>query len=329
MAAQLEELGYCVIPSGLSVAEVTEKRRQFRADISRCPEFTPEAEDFVMGGFSALGNAGSFHNQTVRYLRIFCRKAVVPVLTELARKRPNHEGLHIEQIIDRALMRPAGQTPSAESWHRDEAPAALPDDEIFGGGLNLDNTDQHFVVVPRTHREASGHSGFAPIKDVDEKSRYKDAQISVPVPPGHIFIFYENLVHCVNPVKKDHDMHRLFLGWRLTRATTPLIENIDALLDEQAVIPLKSGQIPPMHAALHWTNWRGKMEDFSRKNIKAECLIHRTVDSGGDIGKSYRVVKRHMPSLRALADAHPAEFKTYQPYTPAEKNLYKPRPIKF
>lgn len=31
----------------------------------------------------------------------------------------------------------------------------------------------------------------------------------------------------------------------------------------QAVIPLKSGQIPPMYPTLWWTNWRDKLVEFS------------------------------------------------------------------
>ena len=78
----------------------------------------------------------------------------------------------LEQLFDRMMYCLPGTGPSAESWHRDEAKEAKDSDLLFGGWWNLDETDQIFSCVPKTHNDVTGHAGFAKITDRAKKAEY-------------------------------------------------------------------------------------------------------------------------------------------------------------
>jgi len=329
-AAHLHTEGYAVVeaaaPMGTAAARAT-ARAEFLAAVRTSPEFLPGAEAFVMGGFAALANPSSFHNPFVRRLRRQAMDALLPLLRDYIRQfMPNPAEFKIEQVIDRMMLRHAGVSATAESWHRDEAVNVLDDDVVFGGWWNLSEHDQVFIGVPRTHTAVKGHGGFAPIKLAAQKDACDQAKQHIRIPPGAIFIFHENMIHAVNAKPAAHDAYRVFLGWRLTASDTPIHANIRQLLADQAVIPLKSGQVPPMYGSLHWTNWRDKIVAFTARNIRAVpgLVETRTVKSGKDAGTQVVVVVRHMPSLRFLAQAHPAVFRLFDPYTEDEIRMHLP-----
>jgi len=81
------------------------------------------------------------------------------------------------------------------------------------------------------------------------------------------------------------------------------------------VMPLKSGQVPPMYASLHWSNWRDRLEALSSKAIRPELLETRTV---ARTGVAARVVPRHMPSLETLGAKYP-------PYESHERRMHRPQ----
>ena len=309
----LNQIGYVVIPFA-NTKELESLQHQFSETLNSFPEFKSvdlcKREGFVMGGFSALGNASSFHNPFVRQLREWCMSHLIH---ELFRDFKNY---NLEQIIDRMMVRPSGFSPSRESWHRDEAPNAKKGDKTFGGWINLDSENQYFSAVPKTHKEVSGHNGFAPIKDKKQILIYNQNKTKIIIPPGHILVFYENMVHEVLSRKKKYTQKRVFLAWRLTKSIEPYFPNIQLLLKNQSVMPLKSLQIPPMYAKLHWTNWRDKLERFSQ-NIIDECKEKKKMLSGKDKGKIYYVTRRFLPSL--------SEYKSDTiPYTKRELKMYTP-----
>lgn len=200
------------------------------------------------------------------------------------------------------------------SWHRDETPFAPAADEIFGGWINLGEDSNYFSCAKGTHTEPRGTGGFAKITN---PAPFDAKRTRVEVPPGHMVIFYEHLAHevCSVPVKKL-DL-RLFVGWRLTTKDTPLIADIAKRFEEQGIITIKSGQECPMHAALHWTNWRKKLAEFS-KQFRPECKTVRTVASGAHKGEKYCVVFRFLPSLKAMG------LPLYPAYTDDELALHSP-----
>ena len=133
--------GYTVIP--LLDHSINDR---FLETLKKFPEITQNTTQYVLGGFSALGNPASFHNDLVRELRLQAHGPVQSVLSEFA-----DPGQKFEQIPDRMMFRPKGQVPTAESWHRDESKLAKPGDKIFGGWLNLDSKSQYFSCCPGTH----------------------------------------------------------------------------------------------------------------------------------------------------------------------------------
>lgn len=314
-AQELLDAGITVIPVDWVTPSILKKIKiRFDSTVQSFPEYIHPVpnNDYVMGGFNALNNPASFHNQFVRDMRMWAMWSVVPVLRHLS------NGRKLEQDIDRMLLRPKGQSPSAESFHRDEAARALANDDMFGGWWNIDADTQYFSVVLGTHKEVSKHRGFASIKGVQAKE-YNKMKVKIAIPPGHIMIFYEKMVHEVLATKAKKDMIRLFLGWRLTHSDECLVgnKNLEDTLSKQGLCEIKSGQIPGMYAKLHWTNWRPQIEKFS-KHIRPECLEVREVKSGKDKGKQYIIVQQHMKSLEELG------LSKYQKYYMHEKSILKP-----
>lgn len=310
-AEKLLNDGVVVLPTGLDVAAA---RQMVIGDVANFPEFQGQPERWVMGGFSALGNPASFHCQSVRLLRQWAMHSVVPLFNEVLQRQGRADHL-LEQCPDRLMVRPAGAMPSAESWHRDETPGVENDESVYGGWWNLGPHDQYFSCVLGTHLDAPQGGGFARIQG-DEARAYSQRKTLVKIPPGHIIVFYEHIVHEVLARKASVPTYRLFLGWRTTPRTQPL-NPVDQVIAQQGVFQLKSGQTPPMYALLHWTNWRPRVVDFSRY-LQPQCLEVRTVRSGEQSGQSFSVVERCMRSLTAY------QLPLYPAYSRAEVDLLKP-----
>lgn len=233
-----------------------------------------------------------------------------------------------EMHHERVVYRRAGSTTSAESYHRDESRAAASSDVIFGGWINVGVSDNFFSCVPGTHvalRPARG-KGFAKITASEVSAqKYASRLRVVVVPPGHILVFYEHIVHIVHPatVKVGQEVLRQHLGWRITDSSFPLTADVDARISEQAVMPLKSGQMPPMYPTSYWNypKQRDQLEVYSRLNISPRLLISRSPKQGLQAGRKYRVVPRYLPSSLKLGHL------LQRAYSDDERQCYKPHSI--
>lgn len=291
-------------------------RQEFLNECKNFQEFkTIPNNEFVLGGFGALGNPSSFHNPFVRKIRMTVYKKACAIFSELYPKK------NIECLFDRMMLRVKGNAPSKESWHRDITPNLKSGDKMFGGWLNLDDTPQYFSCVPGTHKvneEDLKKKGFAAIKkDSTEFKKFNEQKIQVEIPPGHCIIFFQHIIHEVLAKKMKHDSYRIFNSFRITNDTTPVF-NIESVLDNQSVARLPSNQIPPMYAKLHWTNWVDKIEKWSTR-MNDKCVEERYMKTKN---KSYRVVHQHMNSLSEYG------FKLYPKYTENERKIFKPNPLK-
>jgi hypothetical protein len=328
-ASELFERGYTVITHEYfqDKNNLTQLRREFQETLLSFPEFKfhpslsqlSKSNRYVLGGFSALGNPSSFHNPFVRKLREWCMFVLVKQLfTPLLRKYHNESrDWRLEHIVDRMMARPPKEKPSKESWHRDEAPLAQAEDITFGGWINLDKEAQYFSCVPGTHKHIRKQSGFGKIEQKTAE-KYNDQRHKVMIPPGGIIVFYEHIVHEVVGNSLSYPSIRLFLGWRLTKSETPMINGLETLLNNQAVMPLKSNQYPPTYAKLHWTNWRDQLQTWSKLMMQPACVESKRVESGKDKGKSYVVVHREMRSLSEYG------FPLYPAYNKFERNILQP-----
>jgi hypothetical protein len=315
IAKSIRKRGFAVVNVGnIRVGEI---RNMIDEEIESFPEFIEGASREPLGGFAAFGNPASFHNPTVRALRLDAYEQISPVLDAL---KPD-DSYNKEAVIDRMMVRPAGASPSAESWHRDEAPNAANSDIVLGGWWNFDDAPSYLSCVKGSHKGVHGHKGFALVSK-EEAAKYSTQKILVEVPSGHILLFNEQLVHEVMAKKLKYKSYRLFLGWRITKEKDPLDKDLVPKLKAQAAMQIKSAQEPPMYAKLHWTNWVDKLNTFS-ENFKPQCRSVMTVKSGKRKGESFNIVHRHMSSLEEYG------FKKYPEYTESEIEILIPHHIIF
>jgi hypothetical protein len=284
---------------------------------------------YVGGGFAALGNASSFHTPFVRSLRI----EALDKLKEAIRNNeividPNSK---VEIVPDRQTMRPTGMVPTAETWHRDMSPIKLSksnpyvvsnnEDIIFGGWVNCNsNKSQYFVCVPGTHIavNSGNKTGFQKV----DKQTCKENKITVEIPPGYGMFFIQSLVHCVNAKKLPFDMKRVYISVRISSSDTqhPMILDIVDRLRDGAIVPMKSGQLPPMYPKLWQVNWQDKLIAFSekfgeemktKKNMIGKRLRNR--DDTPDEGE-YFILNRFAPSVKPSVPYSDAEIALYLPH---------------
>ena len=101
----------------------------------------------------------------------------------------------------------------------------------------------------RTAKEIATIAAAAVVEAGKHKERFR-------VPPGHMIIFPQYILHEVVAAPVKHDMRRLFTGWRLTTADTPLKDYSDIMLYQRPV-GLPGGMIPPVYSANHQSCYLG------------------------------------------------------------------------
>lgn len=302
--ATLKLEGVVVVPTPIMVQNARDQVVQsLLQSIVESPELNdPNPADPTwkpaLGGFAAMANPSSFHHPFVRKLREMLTAAV------LDSDALPLEGRKLEKTFDRILYRIVGETPTAESMHRDESIAAKDGDVILGGWINLDDETQYFSCCPRTHHDVSNQNkGFAKITTKEEKASYRARFRRIVIPPGHCVIFYERLVHEVVAIKATRRMLRLFLGWRITDEEEPLFgaQTMRSWIEEQAVPKIKSGQYPPVWPSAY-SNFPKRFKTlttWSQRTYAAQCLYEHTVAGEGvAAGTRWIRVKAKMRSLR-------------------------------
>jgi hypothetical protein len=202
---------------------------------------------FVLGAFGAFGNPASFHSKEIYALRYILFNKLKFLFKNVDPRRK------LEMLFDRLAIRREGASVSGESFHRDTCSLQSTDDNIYGGWINLDDTEtQYFSCVPGTHT-CAGRGGFERIQ-----GDYKDTKIKLPVKPKQVLIFNQNIIHEIFKQKIKKTNIRLYLGWRHTYSDLPLLsdpkdpqKNINKILSEQIVPVLPSGDVPFMYSKQH------------------------------------------------------------------------------
>lgn len=314
----LQQEGYVVVDV-LSSEQVQYYREAIRQDLAFDPYFKFTPDVLTMGGFAALATPHSFHIQPVRKLCSFIDQNVAPKVFHEYLKTP---GNLIAQHKDRTLHRTPSQTPSKESWHRDESPG---NDKgvIFGGWVNLSTTSDTMSLCPRTHSPSGSledsSNGFATIPK-EQHAHYKSISKRVEVKPGQWILFYENIVHEVfaptPKVRKQRGLlTRLFVGYELTTRTTVLDPNLMDTLKNLQTPRIKSGQQPRVYSRMHALFHLDKVVDWSLNVQDRHCFQH-TVKSGQRKGQVFRIAKP-CPSR----DGFPS---LCEPYTEQELAMFVP-----
>jgi hypothetical protein len=187
-------------------------------------------------------------------------------------------------------------------------------DYVFGGWINLDlDHDQSFTCLKGSHndllvleKKQGSESGFATTGD-----RADTITDKITVPPGHMVVFFQRILHVVTPHKVTFDSFRQFTCWRLTLSSVdekvaPLNgwEDFNTTIMDFGVPKLPSGQIPPMYSANHASCFLFKDNKndpiWWSKKVKAICKEDKVCKGKKHAGRKYTVCKRFLPSLREL-----------------------------
>ena len=280
------------------IEELPYLRGEFKKSAENFPEFLSVTNDeYVLGGFGALGNPSSFHNYFTRYVRYKVFKLTKKIL------KHDYEGKYIQGLFDRILIRPKGKSPSKESWHRDITPGLKETSFVLGGWTNFDDKSNFFSCVPST-QTFQKEAGFIKLEG------QKFTGTKVEVKPGHAILFHQSLIHEVLPKKLDYTSYRVFHGFHISEEKENIFD-YSKIIEDQGVPPEPSGQIPPMYAKLHWINFLDKIEIFSHQ-LNRECIEEKI---RGTSKTSHSVVHRFMKSLKEY------NFTLYDPYTEKEKEI--------
>ncbi len=357
---QLERAGITTIEI-ISPKELKKYQKEFDTTLQEFPEYRRDPNDptldhegnslvYVAGGFAALGNPASFHNELSRKLRIMGYQKMKVLMAEyVSRLAYVKKEYNLQALSDRMMYRQKGQKPTAETWHRDVMP---PDkieyeDEIFGGWINLDSQDQYFSCIPGSHTsvvQKTLDAGFATLTDAVSKIYMRSDQLQKKkptakelkpyisevtkdrhrfrIPPGHMVVFPQYILHEVIANKAQYNMRRQFTGWRLTQSNK-LLYPLE-LFDKQAVIPLPGGMIPPMYARMHLCYFQEKqfnitpetkynLIEWSKASFKKRCLVKNK--------KGNSIVQRYMESLTDY------DLPLYPPYLKKERSIYIGEPV--
>jgi hypothetical protein len=242
---------------------------------------------YVMGGTSFAGNPSVFHAPFFRQLRLQVFSELIQLVFRNYKNDYLNSNVSLEMILDRVLIRPAGDLPTRESWHRDESPYASPEqgDIVFGGWLNLDLEPQYFSCAIGSHRGIDptkrGTKGFNKLSP-EEVATFEANKRIIEIPPGGLIVFNEDLAHEIlinRQTKKTFTSIRLFHGFRFTPQSGLNILGRDLLLrllEEQSVIPIKSGQIPAVYpaSANMFPLQRQNKERFIREMLGGEQVLN-------------------------------------------------------
>lgn len=338
--------GYCVLPcftkrevseiiEGLDI-EIKETWFEFpsgggKGGITSIMNLQKKGPKFVCGGFGACGNPSNFHMTMTRFMRYDCYTRLKNFFyTYMHRyvKKNMQDSWNFHIIHDRLMIRAIGDKATPEAWHRDTASSPYisndkdSGDHIFGGWINLsDDSEQTFSCLKGTHKPGwNPNQGFKMQKPTSDEMAKK---VSISIPPGHILIFYENIIHEVVSKLSKKVVVRLFTGWRFCKSDEPLVgkKEMNRVIDEQDICLLKSGQIPRMWPKLYAVN---------HIDVLNAWMLQMFLVNGGHRGaEAYAVFANvNQASMKPLkAYVNPPLSNMYPTYTDFERGLYFPHQL--
>lgn len=243
---------------------------------------------FVLGNFGALGNPSSQHHPEIRKLR---RAVYNHMFTLFASIYP---GKYLELIPDRFSIRNKNNPVSGESWHQDNSADIGQNDVIYGGYVNLDETQtQYFSCVIGSHTELPPSEGFAKLSK-EKANEYTARRTIIEVPPKCAMVFNEKTVHEIAKRKiKEDKSYRQYFKWRISEEVVSTLgkDKIMMSVTEQATFPLHAigkSPYPPMYGKMHVIHWGDKINEFSENvhdgflcapNKKGQVFVERYMKS--------------------------------------------------
>ena len=352
-AAQLLKDGYVILPS----AYPGDLRRDLEAEFMRMPEFRQHPSfsslsktvRYGCGATSFLGSPSVFHNAASRQHRMETHKRFLPLFASMVGLlgRPD---LLLNVLIDRIQVRPPGESPQKESWHRDVMPSSRSGEFCIGGWENCDEADQKLCGLKGTHTLDAAEivrTGFASIPKSDH-AKYDamllaqanqhdtDKEGKIVIPPKHFILFFANMVHAVNSQRLKYTSVKQFLGFRLSpfqdsgivrpdKSGLFSFQELEERMVANAVLVLSSGQVPPVYPANYLVCVEKQLPIFER--FQTDMLVDGAMkiplrNDRGDIQhKSHKDETRSMKSLVDLG------LPLHPPYAREELELIRPRAL--
>ena len=338
----IEELGFVVIEV-FSPNQINDISQEFLRIAINAPELNPNITHnrFVMGGVGYCPFASVAYHPLIRHINRSVYQKALPVFLPLLQK---DETLLLSMLPDRPLVRFPIQTVDEKGkWHQDDAANALDNDNCYGGWINLNfNETQYFKAIPGTHKpdhpifqhldqKNGGRRGFADFKskkDFEFLENYWKTNIGkknlIPIPPGHLLIFRETLIHTVfkNP-KTNNCILRLHTSFNISPNPIPLHdrniekkyarEPIREYFRKQHVVPVRSGQETPVYSPMNlYPKNKPQVEELSTHYIDL-CKDNHT-----------GLVLRFLPSMSVLEEFSKGEIPMHPPMTDDEIALFIP-----
>lgn len=257
--------GFVVLETDFSVQ--VSWRARINAAVRSFPEFLPTAICYSSTGDGCVNTPSSFHHPTVRELRAFCYAAVRPVLQELAVAVKQDK--FVEVFMDSLVYAAPGMAPRKRHVSRADVPYAQAGDLILSSWINLDTRHQVFDCVVGSHQPGVNHNIAWDSGKVDCRRRgeWMSQVQRVTVPPGHIILYFDNLLTQSCATARNFWSCKLHTGYRLCApGALPLIPHIALVLSSQAVPQLKSGDWP--RVVQHgWALHSQKIAAFVLENV--------------------------------------------------------------
>jgi hypothetical protein len=331
---QTREAAHYLATNGFVVilANTSEKTDHLRADFKKAVEAFPEfrrdlpviakTRQYTRGGFGALGSASSFHNHFVRSVRIAAHRCLARFFRELITADLNTPNKYLAQVADRMMIREAGVSATSEDWHRDIHEGGLASDQFFGGWLNLGAASDVFICKAATHQPEfldEQQKGFSKVLDKSLIDELNAVHEEVTVPPGAIIIIDETILHKVNGKASKVDKFRVFVAWLLpSNAGSVFPDGMMEMIENQSVVTIKSGQIPPMYPATDVMYRIGDLINWGATQLQP-CMMELRKRSETAVvfaGQTLLTPLRFAPSLKK------AGLLMYPPYASYEKNIF-------
>ena len=269
------------------------------------------------GSFQALGNPGSFHARTPRKLRLGCYEKA----RDMFSAGQAFQGYNMEMNPDRVGYRRAGTKIPADKdkWHRDICPARIiePEDHVYGGWINLDSTPQRFICKVGTHNVDGGHGAAGFAKEASPKKAN-----AIIIPPGHMVVFYQWILHAVAPTAFKTDSFRLFTSFRVTKSDAAMWNHFKPSIMLQYGVPkTPSGQVISMTTANHRSGLLWKITiPWTVVTLKPEYICTKKTKCGPSAPEPAIYFLPHSP-MEPLGPGH------YPPYMKKELDILVPQKI--
>ena len=340
-ATDLQTLGYVVFPV-FDADEMKSISQEFVRISMNAPELQPHAtpKRLVMGAVGYVPLASMVYHPFFRKINERVYEKAKQLFTTLAKG----ENTLFSMLPDRLLMRfPDQKVDEKGKWHQDDAANATENDECYGGWVNLNHDEtQYFKCLPGTHKphhelfekleqKDGGRRGYANFRSKDDYELLEnfwktEGKRLVDIPPGHVLVFRETLIHTVfkNP-PTDNYILRQHVSFLLSdhpsavplhdRPTNKKFAKRPKLIKyfkDQAIVPVRSGQETPVYSPFNlFPGSKRALEDLSSHYIEA-C-------------KKDGLVKRFLPSMKELENA--SGVAMHDPMTEDEIALYLPRKL--